>query len=214
MDDVRWKIILASNSPRRKELLAGLDLQFEVRVLQDIDESYPHDLPTLKIAEFISKKKADAYVETMADDELVITADTVVILGDEVMGKPHDEADAKRMLGELSGRTHQVATGVTLSTKERQMSFSVVTDVTFKQLSADEIDYYVRTYHPMDKAGAYGIQEWIGYIGVTALKGSYFNVMGLPVQRIYEALKTFSDSKSECGVAISDVKPECGVAIF
>lgn len=214
MDDVRWKIILASNSPRRKELLAGLDLQFEVRVLQDIDESYPHDLPTQKIAEFISKKKADAYVETMADDELVITADTVVILGDEVMGKPHDEADAKRMLGELSGRTHQVATGVTLSTKERQMSFSVVTDVTFKQLSADEIDYYVRTYHPMDKAGAYGIQEWIGYIGVTALKGSYFNVMGLPVQRIYEALKTFSDSKSECGVAISDVKPECGVAIF
>lgn len=214
MDDVRWKIILASNSPRRKELLAGLDLQFEVRVLQDIDESYPYDLPTLKIAEFISKKKADAYVETIADDELVITADTVVILGDEVMGKPHDEADAKRMLGELSGRTHQVATGVTLSTKERQMSFSVVTDVTFKQLSADEIDYYVRTYHPMDKAGAYGIQEWIGYIGVTALKGSYFNVMGLPVQRIYEALKTFSDSKSECGVAISDVKPECGVAIF
>lgn len=202
MDDVRWKIILASNSPRRKELLAGLDLQFEVRVLQNIDESYPHDLPTLKIAEFISKKKADAYVETMADDELVITADTVVILGDEVMGKPHDEADAKRMLGELSGRTHQVATGVTLSTKERQMSFSVVTDVTFKQLSADEIDYYVRTYHPMDKAGAYGIQEWIGYIGVKALKGSYFNVMGLPVQRIYEALKTFSDSKSECGVAI------------
>ena len=214
MENVRWKIILASNSPRRKELLAGLDLQFEVRVLQDIDESYPHDLPTLKIAEFISKKKADAYVETMADDELVITADTVVILGDEVMGKPHDEADAKRMLGELSGRTHQVATGVTMSTKERQMSFSVVTDVTFKQLSADEIDYYVRTYHPMDKAGAYGIQEWIGYIGVTALKGSYFNVMGLPVQRIYEALKTFSDSKSECGVAISDVKPECGVAIF
>ena len=108
MENVRWKIILASNSPRRKELLAGLDLQFEVRVLQDIDESYPADLPTHKIAEFISKKKADAYVETMADDELVITADTVVILGDEVMGKPHDEADAKRMLGELSGRTPSV----------------------------------------------------------------------------------------------------------
>ena len=171
--------------------MAGLDLQFEVRVLQGIDESYPADLPTQKIAEFISKKKADAYVETMADDELVITADTVVILGDEVMGKPHDEADAKRMLGELSGQTHQVATGVTLSTRQRQMSFSVVTNVTFKQLSADEIDYYVRTYQPMDKAGAYGIQEWIGYIGVTALEGSYFNVMGLPVQRIYEALKTF-----------------------
>ena len=192
MENVRWKIILASNSPRRKELLAGLDLQFEVRVLQDIDESYPADLPTHIIAEFISKKKADAYVETMADDELVITADTVVILGDEVMGKPHDEADAKRMLGELSGRTHQVATGVTLSTRQRQMSFSVVTNVTFKELSADEIDYYVRTYQPMDKAGAYGIQEWIGYIGVTALEGSYFNVMGLPVQRIYEALKRFA----------------------
>ena len=192
MENVRWKIILASNSPRRKELLAGLDLQFEVRVLQDIDESYPADLPTHKIAEFISEKKADAYVETMADDELVITADTVVILGDEVMGKPHDETDAKRMLGELSGRTHQVATGVTLSTRQRQMSFSVVTNVTFKELSADEIDYYVRTYQPMDKAGAYGIQEWIGYIGVTALEGSYFNVMGLPVQRIYEALKRFA----------------------
>lgn len=192
---IPYQIILASNSPRRKELLAGLDLQFKVRVLQDVDESYPNDLPTLKIAEFISKKKADAYIQTMADDELVITADTVVILGDEVMGKPHDEADAKRMLGELSGQTHQVATGVTLSTKERQMSFSVVTDVAFKQLSSDEIDYYVRTYHPMDKAGAYGIQEWIGYIGVTALKGSYFNVMGLPVQRIYEALKTFANLK-------------------
>ena len=198
---IPYHIILASNSPRRKELLAGLDLQFEVRVLQNIDESYPEDLPTQEIAEFISKKKADAYVDTMADDELVITADTVVILGDEVMGKPHDEAEAKRMLGELSGQTHQVATGVTLSTKERQMSFSVVTDVTFKQLSSDEIDYYVRTYQPMDKAGAYGIQEWIGYIGVTALKGSYFNVMGLPVQRIYEALRTFSDLGSECGVA-------------
>ena len=194
---IPYKVILASNSPRRKELLAGLDLQFEVRVLQDIDESYPNDLPTLKIAEFISKKKADAYIGTMAADELVITADTVVILGDEVMGKPHDEADAKRMLGELSGRTHQVATGVTLSTNERQMSFSVVTNVTFKQLTIDEIDYYVHTYRPMDKAGAYGIQEWIGYIGVTALEGSYFNVMGLPVQRIYEALKTFCGTLSK-----------------
>ena len=194
---IPYKVILASNSPRRKELLAGLDLQFEVRVLQDIDESYPNDLPTLKIAEFISKKKADAYIGTMAADELVITADTVVILGDEVVGKPHDEADAKRMLGELSGRTHQVATGVTLSTNERQMSFSVVTNVTFKQLTSDEIDYYVHTYRPMDKAGAYGIQEWIGYIGVTALEGSYFNVMGLPVQRIYEALKTFCGTPSK-----------------
>ncbi len=191
-----YRLILASNSPRRRELLAGLDFDFEVRVLQDIDESYPFDLPTLEIAEFISKKKAEAYLKMMADDELVITADTVVILGDEVMGKPYDEVDAKRMLGELSGRTHQVTTGVTLSTKERQVSFSVVTNVTFKQLTSDEIDYYVHTYQPMDKAGAYGIQEWIGYVGVTALEGSYFNVMGLPVQRIYEALKTFCGTQS------------------
>lgn len=173
-------------------MLAGLDVDFEVKVLKNIDESYPADLPTKDIAEYISKKKATAYLETMADDELVITADTIVVLGDEVMGKPKDAADAHRMLRELSGRTHQVITGVTLTTKERQMSFSVETDVTFKELSDAEIDYYVRTYQPMDKAGSYGIQEWIGYIGVTALKGSYFNVMGLPVQRIYEALKTFS----------------------
>ena len=186
-----YHVILASNSPRRKELLAGLDLPFQVRVLQNIDESYPTDLPTEQIAEFISKKKAQAYAKTMADDELVITADTVVILGNEVMGKPKDEADARRMLSELSGRTHQVTTGVTITTRERQTSFSVVTNVTFKQLSTDEIEYYVQNYHPMDKAGAYGIQEWIGYIGVTALEGSYFNVMGLPVQRIYEAIRTY-----------------------
>lgn len=192
MEDVRWKIILASNSPRRKELLAGIDVNFEVRVLKNIDESYPSELPTKEIAEYISKKKAAAYLETMADDELVITADTIVVLGDEVMGKPHDDADAHRMLRELSGRTHQVITGVTLTTHERQHSFSVETNVTFKELTDEEIDYYVHTYQPMDKAGAYGIQEWIGHIGVTALKGSYFNVMGLPVQRIYEALKTFS----------------------
>ena len=192
MEDVRWKIILASNSPRRKELLAGIDVNFEVRVLKNIDEDYPSELPTKEIAEYISKKKAAAYLATMAADELVITADTIVVLGDEVMGKPHDDVDARRMLRELSGRTHQVITGVTLTTHERQHSFSVETDVTFKELSDEEIDYYVRTYQPMDKAGAYGIQEWIGHIGVTALKGSYFNVMGLPVQRIYEALKTFS----------------------
>ena len=193
MEDVRWKIILASNSPRRKELLAGIDVNFELRVLKNIDESYPSDLPTKEIAEYISKKKAAAYLETMAADELVITADTIVVLGDEVMGKPHDDADAHRMLRELSGRTHQVITGVTLTTHERQHSFSVETDVTFKELSDEEIDYYVRTYQPMDKAGAYGIQEWIGHVGVTALKGSYFNVMGLPVQRIYEALKRFAN---------------------
>lgn len=197
MEDLKWKIILASNSPRRKQLLAGLDIPFEVRVLQNIDESYPHDLPVSEIAEFISRKKASAYLHTMSSDELVITADTVVILGQQVMGKPHDETEAKHMLSALSGHTHQVTTGVTLSTHNRQLSFSVTTDVTFKKLSSDEIDYYVSTYRPTDKAGAYGIQEWIGYIGVTALQGSYFNVMGLPVQRIYEALRTFCETPSK-----------------
>ena len=189
-----YRIILASNSPRRKELLAGIGIDFEVRVLQNIDESYPADLPIQDTAEYISKKKAAAYREQLADDELVITADTIVVVDDEVMGKPADEQDASSMLHKLSGKTHQVITGVTLTTKERQQSFSVLTDVTFKQLSDEEIDYYITHYHPMDKAGAYGIQEWIGYIGVTGLNGSYFNVMGLPVQRIYEALKTYGVS--------------------
>lgn len=185
------KIVLASNSPRRKELLAGLDIPFEVRVLDNIDESYPETLPTKEIAGYISKKKADAYRQTMADDELIITADTIVVLGQEVMGKPKDDEEARRMLRELSGKTHQVITGVCLTTKDKQSNFSVETDVTFKTLSEEEIDYYVAHYRPLDKAGAYGIQEWIGHIGVTGLNGSYFNVMGLPVQRIYEALKAF-----------------------
>lgn len=184
----KYRIILASNSPRRKELLAGIAADFEVRIIQDIDESYPDNLPTKDIAEYISRKKAAAYQSTMTADELIITADTVVILDDEVMGKPRDEQDACRMLRRLSGRTHHVVTGVTLSTLHSQQSFSVSTDVTFKQLTDEEIHHYVTCYRPMDKAGAYGIQEWIGYIGVTGMQGSYFNVMGLPVQRIYEAL--------------------------
>ena len=186
-----YHIILASNSPRRKELLAGIDVNFGVRVIHDIDESYPASLPTKDIAEYISRKKATVYRQQMASDELIITADTIVVLDSEVMGKPHDEADASRMLHELSGRTHQVITGVTLTTTDRQQSFSVETDVTFKSLTDEEINYYIQHYKPFDKAGAYGIQEWIGHIGVTALKGSYFNVMGLPVQRIYEALRQF-----------------------
>lgn len=186
-----YHIILASNSPRRKELLAGIDVNFDVRVIHDIDESYPASLPTKDIAEYISRKKATVYRQQMASDELIITADTIVVLDSEVMGKPHDEADASRMLHELSGRTHQVITGVTLTTIDRQRSFSVETDVTFKSLTDEEINYYIQHYKPFDKAGAYGIQEWIGHIGVTALKGSYFNVMGLPVQRIYEALRQF-----------------------
>ena len=190
---ITYKIILASNSPRRKELLAGIDIPFEVRVIDGIDESYPDTLPTKDIAEYISKKKSAAYRQTMTSDELVITADTIVVLGSQVMGKPKDADEACSMLRQLSGQTHQVITGVTLTTTERQISFSVETDVTFKVLSDEEIEYYVSHYRPFDKAGAYGIQEWIGHIGVTGMSGSYFNVMGLPVQRIYEALKTFQN---------------------
>ncbi len=191
MVTARYHIILASNSPRRKELLAGLDIPFDVRVLDGIDESYPETLPTKEIAGFISKKKADAYRQTMKDDELIITADTIVVLGQEVMGKPRGVEEARRMLRALSGKTHQVITGVCITTKARQSDFSVETDVTFKTLTDEEICYYIEHYRPFDKAGAYGIQEWIGHIGVTGMKGSYFNVMGLPVQRIYEALKDF-----------------------
>ena len=183
------KYVLASNSPRRKELLAGLGLHFEVRVIDGIDESYPASLPACDVAQYIAEKKADAYRATMASDELIITADTVVIVGDDILGKPKDEADAVRMLREISGRTHQVTTGVSLLTREKQRSFSVTTDVTFKELTDEEIHHYVSHYRPFDKAGAYGIQEWIGYIGVTGLNGSYYNVMGLPVQRIYTELQ-------------------------
>ena len=191
-----YKMILASNSPRRRELLAGLGVDFEVRVLPDIDESYPASLPALQTAEYIACKKAAAYREVMADDELVITADTVVIVADEVLGKPSDAAEAALMLRKLSGRTHQVVTGVCLTTCEQTVQFSVRTDVTFKQLTDDEIDFYIKKYQPFDKAGAYGIQEWIGYIGCTGLNGSYYNVMGLPVQRIYTELQQFTRRRS------------------
>lgn len=181
------KIILASNSPRRKELLAGLGFDYEVRTLQGLDESYPEGLSMEEIPQYISRKKAAAY--TLNPDELLITADTIVYLDGEVLGKPADEAEAKQMLRKLSGKTHQVVTGVTLSTTEMQHSFASVSQVTFAQLSEAEIDHYVTHYRPLDKAGAYGIQEWIGYIGVTRIEGSYFNVMGLPVQRLYSEMK-------------------------
>lgn len=186
----KYNIILASNSPRRKELLSRLGVPFEVRVLKDIDESYPETTPVSEVAQFIAGKKADVYRLVMGDDELIITADTVVIVGNEILGKPADADDAARMLRALSGRTHQVTTGVCMVAKDQDRRFSVTTDVTFKQLTDEEISYYVQTFKPYDKAGAYGIQEWIGCIGVTGLSGSYYNVMGLPIQRIYQVLKS------------------------
>ena len=183
---MKTKLILASNSPRRKELLGGLGIPFEVRVLQGIDETYPDTIPSNEIAEFIATNKAKAY--EVSADEILITADTVVIVDDEILGKPADADDARQMLRKLSGKSHHVITGVCLKGYDKQKTFSVDTEVTFKTLSETEIDYYVTHYKPFDKAGAYGIQEWIGYIGVTSLLGSYFNVVGFPVQRIYDEL--------------------------
>lgn len=184
-----YKLILASNSPRRRELMAGLDLDFEVRVLPGIDESYPPTLQGGDIPLYISKEKANAYINQLADDELLITADTIVWLDGKVMEKPVDEADACSMLHQLSGHTHQVYTGVCLTTKDKQVAFSCRTDVTFGTLTDDEINTYVQRYKPFDKAGSYGVQEWIGYVAVESIEGSFYNVMGLPVQRLYQSLK-------------------------
>jgi septum formation protein len=185
----KYRIILASNSPRRKELLTGLGIQYEVKTLPDIDESYPEGLDGMEIPAFIARSKADAYREVMQTDELIITADTIVWLDGNVMGKPKDAEEAREMLRSLSGQTHQVITGVCLTTAVYQKAFATMTDVTFATLSEEEIAYYVERYSPMDKAGSYGIQEWIGFIGVESISGSYFNVMGLPIQRLYTELK-------------------------
>lgn len=187
----KYRIILASNSPRRKELLAGLGVNYEVRTLPDVDESYPETLQGADIPLFISKIKADAYKTLLQPDELMITADTIVWMDGMVLGKPRNRFGAIEMLRQLSGHTHQVFTGVTITTATRQHSFSVGTEVRFANLTDEEIVYYVDTYQPMDKAGAYGVQEWIGYIGVENISGSYFNVMGLPVQRLYRELLNF-----------------------
>lgn len=184
-----YKIVLASNSPRRRELLSGLNLEYTVRVLPDINESYPDTLKGEEIPMYISREKAEAYRNSMAEDELIITADTVVCINEKVLGKPRTQEEAKEMLRELSGKTHQVITGVCLMTCGLQRTFSATTQVTFDVLTEDEIEFYVEKFRPLDKAGAYGVQEWIGFVGVSRLEGSYFNVMGLPVQRLYQELK-------------------------
>lgn len=188
------KIILASNSPRRRELLGALEVDFEVRTLDGIEESYPQGLTMTGIPEHISSQKAMAYA--LADDELLITADTIVYLDGEVLGKPANAKEACAMLRKLSGKTHQVITGVTLRTVGRSHTFSCVTEVTFAQLAEEQIKHYVDNYAPFDKAGAYGIQEWIGYVGVTKINGSYYNVMGLPVQRLNQELTAFMNNET------------------
>lgn len=189
MNASHYRIVLASNSPRRRELMSGIDLPYEVFTLPDIDESYPSDLPKEQVAEYLSHKKSEAYRNHLKDDTLLITADTIVLLENEILEKPKDAADARRMLRTLSGKTHQVITGVCLTTKEKQKSFSAVSNVTFAHLSDEEIAYYIEKYKPFDKAGAYGVQEWIGYVAVEHIEGSYFNVMGLPIFRVNQELK-------------------------
>lgn len=187
----KYEIVLASNSPRRKELLQRMGVNFKVRTLFGIDESYPDSLRGEDIVCYISRNKAKAYQSSMAPNELLITADTIVYVDGEVMGKPKNAEQAKEMLRKLSGKTHQVITGVTIVTAKRTENFGVTSQVKFTNITDEEINFYVDNYLPFDKAGAYGIQEWIGIVAVEEIKGSYFNVVGLPVQRLYQKLKTF-----------------------
>ena len=184
-----FNIILGSQSPRRKELLAGLDIEFTTKVIPGLEETYPDTLQGEEIPIYLAKQKADAY--TLKNNDLLITADTIVWLNGHVYGKPADEAEAREMLRSLSGKTHDVITGVCVRTNKKNVSFASTTKVRFAELTDAEIEHYVNKYRPMDKAGAYGIQEWIGYIGVEHIEGSYFNVMGLPIQRLYTILKQF-----------------------
>ena len=187
----KYEIVLASNSPRRKELLQRMGVNFKVRTLFGIDESFPDSLRGEDIVCYISRNKAKAYQSSMAPNELLITADTIVYVDGEVMGKPKNAEQAKEMLHKLSGKTHQVITGVTIVTAKRTENFGVTSQVKFTNITDEEINFYVDNYLPFDKAGAYGIQEWIGIVAVEEIKGSYFNVVGLPVQRLYQKLKTF-----------------------
>ena len=191
MNIQNYHIILGSNSPRRRELLAGLDLDFEVKVIPGLEEHYPTTLQPEEIPVFLAKQKAAAYIPTLPEKTLLITADTIVWNRNEVIGKPKNREDAIQMLQSLSGHEHHVVTGVCLTTTEKQKAFSVISAVKFATLTDEEIGYYVNKYQPFDKAGAYGIQEWIGYVGVESINGSFYNVMGLPVQRLYQELKKF-----------------------
>lgn len=186
-----YKLLLASASPRRKELLAMLGLEFDICLGKDVDESYPDNIKTDEVAEYLAQKKAEAYVNGLDDNEIVITADTIVVNDGTVLGKPANEIEAKTMLKSLSGHNHKVITGVAITSKLKQVSFSVETHVEFAELDVNEIDEYVSVFKPLDKAGAYGIQEWIGCIGVKNINGSYYNVMGLPLHRLYTELKRF-----------------------
>lgn len=187
----KYNIILGSNSPRRKQLLKGLDITFEVRVIVDVDESYPDILPAAEVPVYLAKKKAGFYLEQLTARDILITADTIVLASGKVLGKPASREEAIRILETLSGNEHEVITGVCITTLLGNSDFSVISKVKFGNLTSAEITYYIDKYQPYDKAGGYGIQEWIGYVGVEEIEGSFYNVMGLPVQRLYQELKSF-----------------------
>lgn len=186
-----WRLILASQSPRRRQLLSDAGLEYTLAARFECEEIYPADLPAAEVAEYLSRLKSEAYPEALGGRDILLTADTVVVAGGAVLGKPADRDAAVEMLHKLSGCDHEVITGVTLRGAERVRSFSARSKVRFRRLSDEEIAYYVDNYRPMDKAGSYGIQEWIGYVGIEGIEGSFYNVMGLPVQRVYCELDAF-----------------------
>lgn len=186
-----YRLILASQSPRRRQLLSDAGIEFTLADRFECDETFPQDMPAEDVAEYLSRLKSDAYPEPLVEGDILLTADTVVIADNRVLGKPSDRAEAIEMISLLSGCDHEVITGCTLRTATRQRSFSVRSKVHFRALDREEIEYYVDCYRPFDKAGAYGIQEWIGYVGIEGIEGSFYNVMGLPVQRLYSILKEF-----------------------
>ena len=186
-----YRILLASKSPRRRQLLEGCGVEFEIADGREAEEIYPADMPAERVAEYLSGLKSEAWADALVEGDVLITADTVVIAGGEILGKPADKDDAVRMLRLLSGREHKVITGVTLRTQTHSESFSCESKVRFRQLTDEEIEHYITTYRPFDKAGAYGIQEWIGYVAIEGIEGSFYNVMGLPVQMLYVRLQEF-----------------------
>ncbi len=186
-----YRLILASQSPRRRELLSGSGLEYTLAPRYDVEEIFPEDMATERVPEYLSQIKSEGYPLPLAEGDILLTADTVVIINGRILGKPHNRQEAIRMLSELSGATHTVITGVTIRDCTRSYTFSSRSDVRFRPLSNDEICYYVDNYHPFDKAGSYGIQEWIGYVAIEGIEGSFYNVMGLPIQRLYVELDDF-----------------------
>jgi len=190
-----WRLVLASASPRRRQLLQGLDLPVEITSV-DVDETPPPGMPDEQVAEHLAGKKADAWTGALAFDQVLITADTTVLIDEHLLNKPVDDADARRMLALLAGREHKVITGVCLRTATATKSFADIALVRFRALSAEEIAYYVERHKPLDKAGAYGVQDWIGYIGVERIVGSFYTVMGLPMHRVYDELRSLQPTFS------------------